>query len=36
MVLYDHEKTMNDKQIDAIMQKLIITFENQLQAVIRK
>ena len=36
MVLYDTEKTMNDKQIDAIMQKLITTFENQLQAVIRK
>lgn len=36
MVLYDHEKTMNDKQIDAIMQKLITTFEVQLHAVIRK
>ena len=36
MVLYDNEKTMNDKQIDAIMQKLITTFENQLKAVIRK
>lgn len=36
MVLYDNEKTMNDKQIDAIMQKLIATFENQLKAVIRK
>ena len=36
MVLYDNEKTMNDKQIDTIMQKLIATFENQLKAVIRK
>jgi phenylalanyl-tRNA synthetase beta chain len=36
MVLYDNEKTMNDKQIDAIMQKLIATFENQLKAVVRK
>jgi phenylalanyl-tRNA synthetase beta chain len=36
MVLYDSEKTMTDKQIDVIMQKLIATFENQLNAVIRK
>jgi phenylalanyl-tRNA synthetase beta chain len=36
MVLYDNEKTMNDIQIDAIMQKLIATFENQLKAVVRK
>jgi phenylalanyl-tRNA synthetase beta chain len=36
LVLYDNEKTMNDKQIDAIMQKLITTFENQLKAIIRK
>lgn len=36
VVLYDSEKTMNDKQIDLIMQKLIGIFENQLKAVIRK
>jgi len=36
LVLYDSEKTMTDKQIDVIMQKLIATFENQLNAVIRK
>lgn len=36
LILYDSEKTMNDKQIDAIMQKLIATFENQLKAIIRK
>lgn len=36
MVLYDNEKTMNDIQIDTIMQKLIATFENQLKAVVRK
>jgi phenylalanyl-tRNA synthetase beta chain len=36
MVLYDNEKTMNDIQIDTIMQKLIATFENQLKAIVRK
>lgn len=36
MVLYDNEKTMTDKQIEAIMQKLIATFENQLKAIVRK
>lgn len=34
--LFDNEKTMNDKEIDTIMNKLITQFENQLQAVIRK
>ncbi|MES2616342.1 MAG: phenylalanine--tRNA ligase subunit beta [Bacteroidota bacterium] len=34
--LYDHEKTMADKEIDAIMQKLIQQFETSLNAVIRK
>ena len=30
------EKTLNDKQIDKIMSKLIYRFENELNAVIRK
>lgn len=34
--LYDEEKTMNEKEIDAIMQKLIKQFEQNLNAVIRK
>jgi phenylalanyl-tRNA synthetase beta chain len=34
--LYDHEKTMNDKEIDAIMQKLMKQYEENLNAVIRK
>ncbi len=34
--LYDDEKTMNDKEIDAVMQKLIKQFEDNLKAVIRK
>ncbi len=34
--LYDDEKTMNEKEIEAIMQKLIKQFETQLNAVIRK
>lgn len=36
IILYDSEKTMTDKQIDFIMQKLISTFESELVAVIRK
>jgi phenylalanyl-tRNA synthetase beta chain len=34
--LQDQEKTLNDKQIDKIMSKLIYRFENELNAVIRK
>ena len=34
--LQDQEKTLNDKQIDKIMSKLISRFENELNAVIRK
>jgi phenylalanyl-tRNA synthetase beta chain len=34
--LYDEVKTMNEKEIDAIMQKLIKQFEQNLNAVIRK
>ena len=36
LVLGDTQKTMTDTQIDAIMQKLITTFESKLNAVIRK
>ena len=35
-VLQDEEKTLNDKQIEAIMQKLILNFEKQAGAEIRK
>jgi phenylalanyl-tRNA synthetase beta chain len=35
-ILQDEEKTLNDKQIDAIMQKLILNFEKELGAEIRK
>lgn len=35
-VLQDEEKTLADKQIDAIMQKLILNFEKQAGAEIRK
>ncbi|MDF3078074.1 MAG: phenylalanine--tRNA ligase subunit beta [Sphingobacteriaceae bacterium] len=35
-VLQDEEKTLNDKQIDAIMQKLITSFEKEAGAEIRK
>ncbi len=35
-VLQDEEKTLNDKQIDAIMQKLILNLEKEAGAVIRK
>jgi phenylalanyl-tRNA synthetase beta chain len=34
--LQDEDKTLNDKQIDKIMSKLIFRFENELNAVIRK
>ena len=34
-VLQDEEKTMGDKQIDAIMQKLIINIKKQLNAELR-
>ncbi len=32
----DNEKTLTDKEIDIMMNKLIVTFEKQLQAQIRK
>jgi phenylalanyl-tRNA synthetase beta chain len=35
-VLQDEEKTLTDKQIDGIMQKLILNFEKEAGAVIRK
>lgn len=35
-LLQDEEKTLTDKQIDAIMQKLILNFEKQAGAEIRK
>ncbi|MEJ7780529.1 MAG: phenylalanine--tRNA ligase subunit beta [Daejeonella sp.] len=35
-ILQDEEKTLADKQIDAIMQKLILNFEKQAGAEIRK
>ena len=34
-ILRDDEKTLNDKQIDKIMQKLIFTFEKELGATLR-
>lgn len=34
-ILRDDEKTLNDKQIDKIMQKLIVTFEKELGARLR-
>ena len=34
-ILQDAEKTMNDKQIDAIMQKLIANLKKQLNAELR-
>jgi phenylalanyl-tRNA synthetase beta chain len=34
-ILQDTEKTMNDKQIDAIMQKLIANIKKQLGAELR-
>jgi phenylalanyl-tRNA synthetase beta chain len=34
-VLQDDEKTLNDKQIDAIMQKLILNLEKEAGASIR-
>jgi len=35
-VLQDEEKTLNDKQIDAIIQKLILTFEKETGATVRR
>lgn len=35
-ILQDEEKTLNDKQIEAIMQKLILNFEKEAGAEIRK
>ncbi len=35
-ILQDEEKTLTDKQIDSIMQKLILNFEKELSAEIRK
>ena len=34
--LYNHQKTMEDKEIDAIMDKMIQVYEQKLNAVIRK
>ena len=34
-ILQDEEKTMNDKQIDAVMQKLIVNLKKQLGAELR-
>jgi phenylalanyl-tRNA synthetase beta chain len=34
-VLQDEEKTLNDKQIDAIMQKLILNLEKEVGATVR-
>jgi len=33
--IQDEEKTLNDKQIDSIIQKLIINFEKETNAVVR-
>lgn len=35
-ILQDDEKTLNDKQIDKVMERLMEAFEKNLQAVIRK
>ena len=35
MILQDNEKTLNDKQIDAIMSKIIKNLESQLGAKLR-
>lgn len=35
-MLYDTEKTMSDKQIDSIMEKLMLNFEKEIGASIRK
>ena len=35
MILQDNEKTLNDKQIDAIMSKIIKNLETQLGAKLR-
>ncbi len=34
-ILQDEEKTLTDKQIDAIVQKLIVNFEKELGAEVR-
>jgi hypothetical protein len=34
--LYNPKKTMEDKEIDALMVKLITNFESNLKALIRK
>ncbi|MNT50597.1 Phenylalanine--tRNA ligase beta subunit [compost metagenome] len=34
-ILQDEEKTLTDKQIDAIVQKLIVNFEKELSAEVR-
>ena len=35
-VFQDEEKTLTDKQIDSVIQKLIVNFEKELKAEIRK
>jgi len=35
-LLQDDEKTLSDKEIDALMNKLIANFEKQVKAIIRK
>ena len=35
-LLQDEEKTLTDKQIDAVMNKLIVNFEKELGAEVRK
>ena len=32
----DEEKTLTDKEVDEMMQKIIVTFEKELNAEIRK
>ncbi|MGN1257755.1 MAG: hypothetical protein ACI4T0_02490, partial [Candidatus Limisoma sp.] len=35
MILQDDEKTLNDKQIDAVMNKIIANLQKQLDAKLR-
>lgn len=35
-LIQDEEKTLSDKEIDALMNKLMLNFEQQVQAIIRK
>ena len=35
MILQDNEKTLNDKQIDAVMNKIITNLQKQLDAKLR-